>query len=201
MGGRLYSQGDDNFQLMKEEDRLRMTIDGEPVCEIDIRASYLTIYHAWFDQHLDWARNSNPYDLPGVPQDIAKTWFVATFGYDKHLQRWPKEATRDYKKRKGRKLGKDLPLKVVRQKALEKFPVLKNWGKRKGTWAELMYQESAAVVSTMLRLKREYQVPSLSVHDSLIVPISKRKMAEELLSEEYFRLTKTKPHLETSMAA
>jgi hypothetical protein len=52
MGGRLYSQGDDNFQLMKEEDRLRMTIDGEPICEIDIRASYLTIYHAWFNRQL-----------------------------------------------------------------------------------------------------------------------------------------------------
>jgi hypothetical protein len=108
---------------------------------------------------------------------------VATFGYDKHLQRWPKEATRDYKERTGHKLGKDFPLKVVRQKVLGKFPVLTNWGKRKGTWAELMYQEGVAVVSTMLRLKREHQVPSLSVHDSLIVPISKRKVAEELLSQ------------------
>jgi hypothetical protein len=201
MGGRLYSPGDDNFQLMKEEDRLRMTIGGEPVCEIDIRASYLTIYLGWFDQQLDWARDPDPYDLPGVPRDIAKTWFVATFGYDKHLQRWPKEATRDYKERRGRNLGKDFPLKVVRQKALEKFPVLKNWGKQKGTWAELMYLESGAVVSTMLRLKRGHQVPSLSVHDSLIVPISKRKMAEELLSQEYFRVTKTKPQLETSTAS
>jgi hypothetical protein len=138
MGGRLYSQGDDNFQLMKEEDRLRMTIDGEPVCEIDIRASYLTIYHAWFGVELDLSRD--PYDLPGLgpdARDIAKSWFVATFGYDKHLQRWPKEATKTYKERTGRQLGKDFPLKVIREKAIEKFPVLKNWGKRKGTWAEL----------------------------------------------------------------
>jgi hypothetical protein len=112
-----------------------------------------------------------------------------------------KEATRDYKERTGHKLGKDFPLKVVRQKVLGKFPVLTNWGKRKGTWAELMYQEGVAVVSTMLRLKREHQVPSLSVHDSLIVPISKRKVAEELLSQEYFRATKTKPQLETSTAS
>jgi hypothetical protein len=200
MGGRLYSQGDDNFQLMKEEDRLRMTIDGEPVCEIDIRASYLTIYLGWFNQQLDWARDPDPYDLPGVPRDVAKTWFVATFGYHQHLQRWPKEATRVYKERTGRKLGRDFPLKTVRQKALEKFPVLKNWGKQKGTWAQLMYLESGAVVSTMLRLKREHQVPSLSVHDSLIVPVSKRKVAKGLLSEEYARVTKTRPKLETSTA-
>ena len=76
--------------------------------------------------------------------------------------------------------------------------MLKNWGKQKGTWAELMYQESVAIISTMLRLKREHQIPSLSVHDSLIVPISKQKVAEELLSEEYFRVTKTRPQLGTS---
>jgi hypothetical protein len=30
-----------------------MTIDEEPICEIDIRASYLTIYHAHFRVPLD----------------------------------------------------------------------------------------------------------------------------------------------------
>jgi hypothetical protein len=196
MGGRLYSQGDDNFQLMKEEGRLRMTIDGEAVCEIDIRASYLTIYHAWFGAELDLSRD--PYDLPGFgpeARDIAKTWFVATFGYDRHLQRWPKIATKDYRERTGRQLGKDFPLRVVREKAIKKFPVLKYWGQRKGTWAELMFQESEAVVATMLRLMREHQCPSLSVHDSLIVPISKREVAKKLLSDEYLKATKAKPQL------
>jgi hypothetical protein len=106
-----------------------------------------------------------------------------------------------HKDRTGRKLGTDYPLKMIRQKALDKFPVLKTWGERKGAWAELMYHESVAVVSTMLRLKREHGIPSLSVHDSLIVPISKREVAQELLSEEYFQVTKTRPQLETSTAA
>jgi hypothetical protein len=96
MGGRLYSQGEDSFQLMNEKERLRMTINGEPVCEIDIRASFLTIYLAWFDQQLDWAHD--PYEeLAGVPRDVAKTWFTATFGHEKHLQKWPKEISKDYK--------------------------------------------------------------------------------------------------------
>ena len=43
MGGRLYSYGESNYQQMESADRLRMTINGEEVCEIDIRASYLTI--------------------------------------------------------------------------------------------------------------------------------------------------------------
>jgi hypothetical protein len=200
MGGRLYSQGDDNFQLMKEANRLRMTIDGEAVCEIDIKASYLTIYLSWFRQPLDWSRDPDPYVLSGVTRDIAKAWFVATFGYDKHLQRWPKGVTKDYKERTGRKLGKDFPLKVVREKAIKKFPLMKNWGKQKRSWAELMFQESEAVVSTMLRLKREHQIPSLAVHDSLIVPMSKREVAKQLLSDEYFRVTGVRPKLEIGTA-
>jgi hypothetical protein len=45
MGGRLYSQHfTDSYQVMGGDERLKMTINGEPVAEIDIRASYLTIF-------------------------------------------------------------------------------------------------------------------------------------------------------------
>ena len=53
MGGRLYSHGESNYQQMESADRLRMTINGEEVCEIDIRASYLTIFHALYDEPFD----------------------------------------------------------------------------------------------------------------------------------------------------
>jgi hypothetical protein len=59
-GGRVYSQGDDSYQRLKQDQRLRMTIDEEPICEIDIRASYLTIYHAHFGLPLDAKRD--PYE-------------------------------------------------------------------------------------------------------------------------------------------
>jgi hypothetical protein len=79
-GGRLYSQGDNSYQRMKQTDRLRMTINGEEVCEIDVRASYLTIYHAHCNAPLDLERD--PYDLPGLgaaTRNVVKLWFVATF--------------------------------------------------------------------------------------------------------------------------
>jgi hypothetical protein len=49
LGGRLYSQpaGDTNYQQLKGTQRRRMTINGARVVEVDIRASYLTIFHAW----------------------------------------------------------------------------------------------------------------------------------------------------------
>jgi hypothetical protein len=51
-GGRLYSQGHNNYQQMPDTERLKLTIEGEPVCEIDIRASYLTIFHALHGEQL-----------------------------------------------------------------------------------------------------------------------------------------------------
>jgi hypothetical protein len=45
-GGRLYSQCHGSYQLMPEPKRWEMKINGEPVAEIDIKASFLTVYHA-----------------------------------------------------------------------------------------------------------------------------------------------------------
>ena len=95
MGGRLYSYGEGNYQQMEQADRLRMTINGEPVCEIDIRASYLTIFHALHDQQLDATRD--PYDVPGLgpeARDVVKMWVTASFGNNAPISRWPQNRLR-----------------------------------------------------------------------------------------------------------
>jgi hypothetical protein len=53
LGGRLYSQGSSIYQKLPRDERLKMTIAGEPVCELDIRASYLTIFQARRGRPLD----------------------------------------------------------------------------------------------------------------------------------------------------
>jgi hypothetical protein len=62
-GGRLYGQGR-NYQQLHETERLKLTIEGQPVCEVDIRTSYLTIFHALHKQRMDLSKD--PYVLPGV---------------------------------------------------------------------------------------------------------------------------------------
>jgi hypothetical protein len=55
-GGRLYSQPpgkNSNYQNVDESTRLEMRINGEPVVEIDIGSSYLSIFYAWNDTQLD----------------------------------------------------------------------------------------------------------------------------------------------------
>jgi len=92
MGGRLYSYGDYSYQLLSGEDRLRMTINGEPVCEIDIRASYLTIFHALYGERLDLIKD--PYILPELGTEargVVKMWITASFGNNAPLMKWPRE--------------------------------------------------------------------------------------------------------------
>jgi len=52
-----------------------------------------------------------------------------------------------------------------------------------------MYFESQVIISTMLILKRENGIPSLPVHDSLIVPVSKAWRAREVLGSQFQRVT------------
>jgi hypothetical protein len=59
-----------------------------------------------------------------------------------------------------------------------------SWRDLKETWADLMWLESEAVVSTVILLMRS-GVPSLPVHDSLIVPVSAAEMAKDVLSNNY----------------
>jgi hypothetical protein len=197
-GGRMYSHGDDSYQRLSQDERLRMTIDGEPVCEIDIRASYLTIYHAHFGVPLDAERD--PYELPGLPAEargVIKLWFVATFGNNGHLGRWPREIAKKYKEEHGRPIGKRYPVKRIREKALKLYPLLEKWGREDFGWPDLMFTESQAMIGAISELM-SLSIPSLSVHDSLIVPASKHEIAEQTLSKHYLKETGTVPVLKVN---
>jgi hypothetical protein len=190
-GGRLYSVGDDNYQRMKKRDRLQMRLDGEPVAEIDVKASYLTILYALHGQQLDFQRD--PYDVPGVEREVVKQWVTMTLGFDRFHKRWPPEAKRDLEKDVGR-LRFTAP--KVQERVLERHPILANWPEQKTSCFDLMFMESEAVVNTILRLKREHGVPCLSVHDSIVVPMPQVPEAKALLAAEYKSATGAIPMLE-----
>ena len=196
-GGRLYSYGDQNYQNMPRSERLRMTLNGEPVCEIDIHASYLTLYLAGRDQALD---RPDAYVLDGLGQearDAVKTWFTITFGKEKLCERWPAKAKKNYiKNNPGRDLS-EYPARVIRDHALQTYPAMSKWeteAARGFGWAYLMWVESVAMEFTMRDLM-ELGVPSLSVHDSLIVPLSKCEVAERQLSDRYHWVCQFRPIL------
>ncbi|MBR1255208.1 hypothetical protein JQ634_16045 [Bradyrhizobium sp. AUGA SZCCT0240] len=194
-GGRLYSQPfTESYQVQSSEDRRRMTINGEPVAEIDISGSYLTIFLSLHGLQLDPI--DDPYSLPGLGvehRDAVKQWFVGTFGSAKPIVRWPSKMLDKNKSLRNYRVAD------ITDAVFAKFPVVKSWGEplngRTHSWADLMYLESAVMFTTMLDLMHQHQTPSLSVHDSLIVPVSKADLASETLRAKFADQRKVVPRL------
>jgi len=109
-GGRLYSVGDSSYQLLDKRSRLRMTIDDEPVAELDIRASYLTILYGLYGRSEELP--ADPYEIPDLPREVVKKWLVATFGRDCHIKKWPPDLKADYEEETGENLKK-YPVRIV----------------------------------------------------------------------------------------
>ncbi|WP_201829215.1 hypothetical protein [Microvirga zambiensis] len=192
-GGRLYSIGIDNYQRLKEKDRLGMTLDGESVAEIDISGSYLTALHGLLGQPLKI--EGDLYNVPGIPRSIVKGWLVATLSNAGHLKRWPKDKAADFVEETGQSLSETYSIKAVREAMIANYPVLDAWGQVEIDWGDLMFRESEAVIGTMVHLIKAYQIPALPVHDSLLVPASKVGLCRNLLVDHYKYSCKIEPRV------
>jgi hypothetical protein len=194
-GGRLYSRGDGSYQSLKEADRLRMRFGGEPVVEIDLKASYLTILHGKLGVLPQFG--DDPYGSGGPRRWVAKTWLVATLGAGKHLQRWPRDRATQYEEKFGGRLGRDHPATEVGERLLARYPVLRRIGELGLGWADLMYVESEVILRTMLSLI-DRRVPSLPIHDSLLVPAHAERLSADLLKETFEEVVGVSPMLDVS---
>jgi hypothetical protein len=77
------------------------------LAEIDIRASYLTLFYAWHGRQLDLT--SDPYALPGLGpsgRDVAKPWMVATFVGPKPVSKRPAALLKNYEEDHHKKLDR-----------------------------------------------------------------------------------------------
>jgi alpha-amylase/alpha-mannosidase (GH57 family) len=122
-----------------------MTINGEPVAEIDIKASHLTIYHARIGEPL--SRESDPYEgVKGLDRPIAKLWIVASFGKSSPAIKWPREMAKNFKKETGEDLAKVAKARDVKKQMLEAFPALQRLEQFKGKdiWGKLQFIEAEA---------------------------------------------------------
>ena len=193
-GGRLYGGGEDCYQRLPQAERLKMTINGEPIAEIDIKASFLTIYHAMVKQPLKGS--GDPYAaVAEFDRAIVKLWTTVSFGNSNPATRWPPKTAKDFKKETGNDLNKVARAKEVAARMLEVFPVLKRLEGYSEVWAHLQYREGQAVMGTMLTLMRQHGVPSLSMYDGLIVPRSKADLAQATLKQVFEEVVGVEPIL------
>jgi hypothetical protein len=183
----------DGYQHLPEANRVKMTINGEPVAEIDIKASFLTIYHAMVGEPLEGL--DDPYDRIGIDRTIAKLWVVASMGSSSARTTWPADMVEEYREETSKDLETVARARDVRRKMLAAFPALKKLKDHSEVWAHLQYREAQAVIGTMLILKRQHGIPSLSMHDGLIVPKSRTDLAQGILKQEFRRAVGVDPTL------
>jgi len=199
-GGRLYSAGDDSYQTLKKDQRLQMTLGGEPVAEIDIRASYLTLLHGLRGVPFD-PNKRDPYRIGHLPRAVVKAWVTMTIGHAKFHRRWPRRTVQDLRETGEEGIDtKKYPVKQIAPIILDRLPILRDWPEQSLSGFDLMYRESVAVIGTMLELMRTHRVPSLSVHDSIIVPARWTNETAEILRRRYERVAKIVPFLQVNSA-
>jgi hypothetical protein len=194
-GGRLYAHGRSSYQQIKAASRLDILLNGQEVCEIDIRASYLTLLHGLTGT--PFHPGQDPYRVEGRDRDIIKAWITASIGAGRPLERWPDRIVKDFADGRRIDLEAYAPVAAVADAACSKYPLLHELERVGLSWADLMFWESEAIIATMEGLM-EQGIPSLPVHDSLLVPWRATKTTEELLVKNYRKLAKVTPLLKAT---
>jgi hypothetical protein len=197
-----------NYQNMPQEQRLKLRLDGEPVSEIDISGSFLTIFYAAHGKRIE--RNDAYRDIVGpdaIDRAIVKFWVNASFGNRSLISKWSAGLKKEFAK-KHRERGwtidsKKYPVSSVREKTLACHPLLGQWGTKTSpnmpwSFGHLMFREARVIISSMLRLAREHNIPAAPVYDSLLVPRSKEEIAERILNEQFTQIIGVKPTLKVS---
>ena len=192
LGGRLYPSGSLGYMGMNSQERALIKINQEAITEIDINASYLTILHALKGIAMPDAEDM--YAIGGLPREVVKKWFSITLGSDAFHTRWLKGNVGEFKEA-GVAHKSWMTVKAVEKVVLEHFPLMKDWPKQEVRWSDLMFIESEVVISTMQELMVKHQVPSLPVHDCIIVRKSDQELAMSVLSEQFMEIVGIKPRL------
>ncbi len=195
-GGRLYSLGANSYQSANAEERSAMTIDGEAVVEIDVKACHLTILRA-----LKGDRTSilvDPYIIEGLPRPVVKAWVTMTLGHSRYHLKWSSKVRESLPEDIGAALGKTYPIAATKELIIDAIPVLKDWPRSEFRWGDFHFIESCVVIKAMETLAYSHGVPCLPVHDSIIVPASKAHLAEGILKQSFMDEVGVYPLLKTS---
>jgi len=188
--GRLYDRAPSYQHLPKpdskkhppSETRASMTIDGEPVVELDVHASSLTILHGLAGVPLP--DRADLYALPGINRDTGKTWLKQYLGSGGVTPvRWARDE--DPTQFDG------LKPTHARTALLEAYPFLDDPSALLGvptrpelTWHAFAAIEARAVLGAVFRLQAE-GILALPLHDGIIVQQRHAERAREALEAAY----------------
>lgn len=126
LGGRIYTKGPDTFQTITKEERKHITINGEPVAEVDIQASSLSIALRWLSRCPNISpyvvippTEADPYQfkkLSRFPRDAVKHWVTVSLLRGKLLTKWTDDTPPT--------IGQSVRCSDVREAVLNVYPCL-----------------------------------------------------------------------------
>ena len=187
-GGRLYGQYGDDYQQLPKGKRAEAVINCEPVTEVDIHGSFLTIAHCL--RGVPFPDITDLYEIEGVHRDIIKNWINLTLTDTKPRAKWPS----DTKKQLIEDGLAPHAAGFYSGPILKHYPFLATMDETNHGWGTLQYIESEIMLMTMEALRKS-GIPAYPVHDSLMVPRRHRQRCVDLLSECFRETTGITPIL------
>ncbi len=184
MGGRLYSKASGvSYQNMEKHNRHDMRINGEPVVELDLRASFLTILYA--QRGIAPDPLIDPYTFGPIPREVTKAWIAMTLGYDRFHSNWSVETGAKLLENEGINLREEYPIDTVRAAVIDEHPILHGWPNSTVRWQNLQYLESSAIIDAVEALGLRHGITALPLHDALLVQRSNIDTASEVLADAF----------------
>ena len=197
----MYSQGGvhkSSYQQLDEDERARITLDGEPTCELDLGSCNLSIFHALLNEPLDLSTDAYDRVFPGQ-RPLVKSYMTALFGNDGLLDRWPSGIVKRYRKKHGIEPDDIISASGMGQKVLTAYPAMRHLGQPGARWPDLMYREATTMVHTMKMLMAR-GIPSLPIHDGIIVPTYAAGEAVNALIGYFWRIVGVVPSIKAKTA-
>jgi hypothetical protein len=129
---------------------------------------------------------SDPYAIDGFDRELIKLWVTQAIGRgNADAERWSEGAREHYGLiAPGRTLARDFPIREVRAAALLRHPVLNELWQPEYFVHALNFHERE-IISQAMRTLRGQDVPSLPVHDCLMVPVGAAVAAQEALGQTF----------------
>jgi hypothetical protein len=191
LGGRWIAVGKEGvYQTMSEDERpARITIDGQPVAELDVSACQLSIVHGLLRLPLP---DGDLYAIGDYPRDVVKSWITSTLGKGSAVTRWsrkdPKAFTRNSAydpKAVGTAVYRQYPFLRTPAQALAGPAGLDRMARiaKPETLLthRLMNIEAEAMTLAMRALRNDWLTLALPLHDGLLVQRSAASEAEDTL--------------------
>jgi hypothetical protein len=174
-----------------------MTIDGEPVAELDVHASWLTLAHGLAGVPLP--DKQDLFDFPGLMRDAVKLWHNAFINNGaKNLGNWPSGTPQDIRSQSR---------KEIRSALLGAYPFLGDVrallsvpeDQPKLCGEVLTAMEARAVLGATFELM-EHGILALPVHDSLVVQARNIDIVRETMARHYRETAKIVPIIRVRVA-